>query len=305
VQIPKRAMVISNCQCLPIAAWLSTYSANTVFDCWGVHLLAPAERPGLIAEFVAKTKAEFNLIIAAPLTEEFSDLAATKIDSTFEGIPVVKISNIYFSGLHPDLTYIGGLSQRIVGPLVDYHSRIALFGFLNGLPLEDTEALYCHKTYQAVGYYDEFAASMKAIRDRDKDVDVPVSAMLEYLLPKAVCLFSVNHPSSALLSPYCNDIVRYLERRGLGLHSGLPADSFVCAESLAGNAIFPIYPEIAAHHGMASLGSYAFKAVGSRVNPMNLPTFLAAEFGAFQNVGAETLAQTVTGKQIMERFSML
>jgi hypothetical protein len=282
---------------------LSTYSAATVFDFWGVHLLAPDQRPALTAEFIARARKEYDLIVSILLSDEFPGMTASEIRGTFDGIPVVTISNIYFSGLHPDLTYIGGLAQRIVGPLIDYHSRLSLYGFLRGLSLEETRSLFCGETYRAVGYYDEYSASMTELRRRDEGVDVPVSAILEDLIQKAMCFFSVNHPTSAVLGPYCDTIVRFLEEMGLGRHSGMPADSLMCAESLAGNAIFPIYPEVAEHHGMKAFGSYAFKAPGSRINPMDLPTFLAAEFGVFERVGVEALSRTATAREIMARFS--
>jgi hypothetical protein len=303
MEVPKKALVISNCQCLPISSWLTALSAETMFDFWGVHLIAPAEREIAITQFVTKAKKEYDLIICIPLTDDFLELSTARIHDTFGGIPLITISNIYFSGLHPDLTYVGGLAQRILGPLGDYHSRLALFGFLRGWTPVETAALFCGSVYRDIGYYDEYAVSMAEMKERDKAVDVPVSKDLEHLLRKAMCLFSVNHPSSTLLAPYCNEIVRYLEDRGLGRHSGLPIDPSLCADSLANNAIFPIYPEIATYHGVAQLGSYVFKALGTRINPMNLRAFLAGEFKAFSDVGAEALATTINAKQILAKFS--
>src|SRR5215469_12866255 len=87
VQIPKRAVVVNNCQCLPIAAWLSTYSAATVFDFWGVHLLTPDQRPALTAEFVARARKEYDLIVSILLSDEFPGMTASEIRGTFDGIP--------------------------------------------------------------------------------------------------------------------------------------------------------------------------------------------------------------------------
>jgi hypothetical protein len=65
--IPRKAIVISNCQCVPLASALTVMSTDTVFDFWSVHLPAPEERARTIAEFVAKTRRDYGLIVSIPL----------------------------------------------------------------------------------------------------------------------------------------------------------------------------------------------------------------------------------------------
>lgn len=302
---PKRAVVISNCQCLPLAGSLTTLSADTIFDFWGVHLIDPANRQSEIKSFVAKARADYDYVLAIPLGEDYFDLATACIAETFAQIPLIRISNIYFSGFHPDQTYIGGLSQRVAGPLGDAHSKIAIHGFMTGLTIAETRALFCEQTFARLGYFQEFHISLETLRERDRAVDVSVTRFLAETLGSALCFYSFNHPTPTVFSAYAADVMQHLVSRGLTDHSGFPADPALCTETLAGSVIFPVYPEIAAHHGVPQIGSYTFKPEGAWVNPLNLNSFLAREFEAFAAVGRETLALSHAAQNIAAHFKVL
>ena len=255
-----------------------------------------------IDAFVKRARCDYELVLTIPLGDDYFGLSTSRITETFSGLPVCLISNIYFSGLHPDLTYIGGLGQRIVGPLGDYHSKLAIFGFLKGVSIIDTMALFSERSYELLGYFTEYAKSMRTLEERDCIVDVPITHILDATLRSSLCFFSVNHPTSALLSAYCHEVARYLEDNDLGRCSEMPLDPSMCGESLAGSAIFPIYTEITAHHGVLSFGSYAFKPEGSRVNALDLFTFLTREFETFAEVGRDALARSHVGQEILALF---
>lgn len=301
----KRAVVISNCQCLPLAAWLTVMSADTVFDYWGVHVIDSGQIKTTIDAFVTKARAEYDMILAIPLSEDYLDLSTTRIADSFAGIPLIRISNIYFSGFHPDQTYIGGLTQRVTGPLGDAHSKLAIHGFMAGLTVDQTMNLFSYQNYACLGYFDEFSASLDELTKRDSSVDVPVTRSLEQQLLTALCFYSFNHPTPAVFNAYTPHVMQYLVSRGFVQHSTCPADPFICAENLAENIIFPVYPEIAAYHGVPHIGSYAFKPVGPWVNPMSLNRFLTLEFEAFEEVGREELARSYAAQNIAVKFALL
>jgi hypothetical protein len=300
--IPTKAVVISNCQAQPLSAWLTLFSANTVFEVFSIHLLKPQSRESEIAKFVDRAKLEYQLILTVNLSSEFGALETGKIAQTFYGLPVIRISNIYFSGLHPDLMYIGGLGKRVTGPLIDYHSKIAVHGYLRDLSIEKTTTLYTETTYCELRFYEEMSLSLETLKTRDSQVDIPISNLLPDYLQRALCFFSVNHPTSALLAPYCHHIIRSLAAQGLGSPSGVPLDSGLCADTLANNVIFPIYPEIAARHGIPWLGSYVFRLPNARSNPVDLAHIIAAEFECFNTIGREVLMQSAQVKAVVRMF---
>ena len=301
----RRGVVISNCQCFPLAAWLTVLSTDKVFDFWGVHVLDPTQRETAIRSFVDKAKAEYDFILSIPLSEDFLELSSERIADTFTGIPVIVVSNIYFSGFHPDQTYIGGLSQRVAGPLGDAHSKLAIHGFMTGQTIDQTLRLFCAETYTKLGYFEEFSASLNELTKRDVTVSVPVTRHLEETLKTNLCFYSFNHPTPLVFSTYAAEIIRHLASLGLARPSGFPADPSLCAANLAESIIFPVYPEIAAHHGVPHIGSYTFKPAGPWVNPISLKQFLTLEFEAFEQVGRETLALSHAAQNIAAQFTVL
>lgn len=301
----KRGVVISNCQCLPLAAWLSVLSSDRIFDFWGVHLIDPTQRETEIKAFADKAKADYDCILSIPLSEDFLELSSERITDTFAGIPVIIISNIYFSGFHPDQTYIGGLSQRVTGPLGDAHSKLAIHGFMTGQTVEQTLRLFCTETYAKLGYFEEFSASFGELTKRDATVNVPITQHLKETLKTNLCFYSFNHPTALVFSNYAAHIMSHLSALGLAKPSGYPPDPSLCAVTLAESIIFPVYPEIAAHHGVPHIGSYTFKPAGPWVNPISLKQFLTLEFEAFKQVGRETLALSHAAQNIAAQFNVL
>jgi Polysaccharide biosynthesis enzyme WcbI len=299
-----RAVVISNCQCLPLAYTLSRLSADTIFEPWGVHILPSDKRAQLIEEFIEAGKVKYDFVLSIPLEDEFKELSSSRIQSSF-GPPVVSISNIYFTGFHPDLTYIGGFANRVLGPLGDYHSKIALYAFINNLPMLEALDLYCNTSYSLAGYYDEFSSSFGELKRRDAEVDVPVSKLLEKIISERLCFLSVNHPSLALFLAYADQIAATLAERNLIVRSNMPAQVGYFRESLADNVIFPIYPEFAARHGLPEWGSYSFKPEGVNVNPISLREYVEGEYAVFSKLGPDALMRSHHGLQVANQLQRL
>jgi hypothetical protein len=298
----QRGVVISNCQSYHIAAWLSVFSSSTIFDYWEVHSLPPDKRADSIEKFVVEARDKYDIIIISPLSGAFHDLAADKVRTTFSGRHVILVSNIFFSGLHPDLTYLGDLAGRVIGPLGDYHSKLALFSFLSNRTVAEATKLFTGDIYNKLSYFSEFDISMNELQRRDIEVDVGVTDLLPNILHSNYCFYTVNHPTSAVFAPYCSQIIRFMESLGVEQHSGLPIDPLVCEASLAQNTIFPIYPEIAEYHRIPQFGSLAFKAAGARKNPINLGQFIASEYDVFRTISIESLASLPITKKVMLGF---
>lgn len=301
----RKGIVIGNCQSYPVANALNMNCLDTHFECFGVHVLPADNIDGSLADLVQRGQSELDVIISIPLSEEWGPISASRIRETFSGKPVIMISNIFFSGWHPDLTYIGGLNQRVGGPLGDYHSCLALFGFVQNLTPSETLALFNNDVYQSAGYYDFYSSSLKELQRRDSEVDVRVTDILEEAMHQELCFFSVNHPTSALLAPFARLIMRHLASLGICRPSEISASNFLYENCLIRSSVFPVYPEIAARHGMPGIGSYVFKPDGGTINSIDLPQFIEGEFAAFQEVGRDVMAATPTAQEQVRRFSFL
>ena len=94
------------------------------------------------------------------------------------------ITNVYFSGLQPDFTFIGSLGERHIGPLGNYHSKIVLGAFLADLTAKETAALFCDKAYRELGYYDEFEVSKAKLLEVDANNTIRFA---EEFFPSHLC----------------------------------------------------------------------------------------------------------------------
>ena len=306
VRTKKRGVIISNCQSQPIMHTLSLFCRDIAFTDFGVHFIPPEERQKGISDFVERAKDEYDVILPIPLSDEFGPLSRERIKDTFRGKRVGVITNFYFSGLHPDLTYIGGLSRRIGGALGDYHSKIALMGYLHGLPADSTLALYCDETYQELGYYDEYEESLAELRRRESEVDIPFADEMAALIPQDLCFFSVNHPTSFLIAAYAEKIAGWLEEKGVSERTDCPRNPVYFVNYLASTGIFPVYPEIASRFGLNYSGSYLFKPLTPGNNPvchLDLAEFVEEEYAAYGAFSYEEIANSHQGRALMQRYA--
>ena len=298
-------MVIGNCQASPLANALSTRSRDTTFEAFSVHIIPEELRESAVLDFISEAKGSSDLIISIPLSDEWGPLSVARIRQTFEPIPVVLVSNVYYDGLHPDLTYIGGLAHRLEGPLDDYHSRICLASYLRGYPPEVTRNLFCWASYERLGYFAQHDKSIKELRFRDRQVDVSVLDVLVEAVTQELSFLSVNHPTAALFAPFAGAVLKFLAAHNLALVAPGRINPYLLENSLVAAPVFPIYPEIAHHHGVGHLGSYWFKRSGWRANVLDLREFIAAEFAAFQAVDQAALRALPIAAAVVESATAL
>jgi hypothetical protein len=285
--------IISNCQAYPLARTLARYCPTRDFREFGVHLLGSPPDAGKIAAFVEEHK-KARIIISVNLAENFGPIASVNIKQTFPDANIIRIQNLYFSGLHPDLTYIGGRGERAFGPLGDYHSKIAAAAWANGLSVDDAIEQFNYDCYAALGYLDEFAASFAEMRERALELDVEVSEELQKHVLSHDLFFTVNHPTSLTFSIKAFAIAKKLDEGTLAARFSHPFPAAVLPNLLALNNIFPVYPEIATHHGATISASYNFVGTlpGDKQATYSLREFIEGEYQCFERIGASRIAET-------------
>lgn len=274
------------------------------FEMFPVHIMGPGDRERSIKK-IMKEKEKYSCVLSIRLSSEFGVISSDLIANNFKPIPVYTISNLYFSGLHPDATYIGGMNQRAPGPIGDYHSRIALLGFLMSLGVEETSRLYCDTIYKHFQYYQSFADSLDEMRRRDMEVDIPIGDLLERSVRMGQAFLSQNHPSSFIIAPYANRIAGWLQKNGFAKKIG-DLEHSELVNYLAFSSIFPVYPEIATHHKLPYEGNYIFKDkvegdIPRRV--FDLPEFIEKEFHAFQQADRRLLTESYPGNFLLDKYA--
>ena len=301
----KKGLVIGNCQAQPLSMTLNFYCRDVTFDYFSVHILPAITREEAIEEFKQSVLDKYHIILAAPLSEDFGAISTAHIRESFPHAHVLSIPNFYFSGLHPDLTYLGSLGERIVGPLGDYHSKLAAMGFIQGVPLRELEALFNGNTYHIAGYFENYRNSLDELFSREDEVDVKFSSELEGLLTEDHCFFSVNHPTNFLFGHFVDKLSKVLADIGLVKRFAWLPHPSTLPNILSTNNIYPVFPEIAEAHKLQFEGSYIFKPSfdQSIFNSMGLSEFLAGEYACFEAFGRDKVTSSTAASNIITQLS--
>ncbi len=245
-----RIAVVGNCQSFGIA--------------YGMKLLLPAAqvdrftivRKGVAdLKFLAKTLSAYDHVFSLEFQPGF--LRGGGWQEFIALMPsVAPIPSVVFSGFHPDTLYIldparGG--RPIEGPTGPYHSAIALFAYLRGKSVEETEALFTADLFEALGYFDVWEESARQFLDLAAAAKLDLSAELVRWSRKGTFMYSMNHPKAFVLF----DVARaLLKRAGLPHGAQVEFDDFAVDDVVRG-AVYPVYPEIAERYGHR--GAYLFK----------------------------------------------
>jgi hypothetical protein len=276
------------------------------FSAFGVHMIAPQNREATISDFVAKTQA-CDVIITISLSDDFGPLSRKLVAKTFPGKPIIFIPNFFFSGLHPDLTYLGDLGQRVAGPLSEYHSKLAVLGYVAGLSAPQVEELFQYDVYKKVGFLDEFDRSIAEAHRRDAELTVTFGSEMESLLKQELCFLSVNHPTSFLLANFCSKLAKVLEQKGIAQATRWPIQPYSLVNFLAQNVVFPVYPEIATALGLLFPGSYLFKPTttgDAAVNCFSLREYIRLELESLRGIPVSALLDARQTKYFLQESAV-
>ena len=115
--------IIGNCQSAPLARVLAGQPGLNV----KYHLDINNKGGPLFTEQVPLIIAEARegrlAVVTHPLKTSFGELSSANLQQ----LPVVRTyTNIYFEGLHPDITVLGAFQARLRSPIGDYHSSIVV-----------------------------------------------------------------------------------------------------------------------------------------------------------------------------------
>lgn len=275
------------------------------FEPFGVHIVQPRNISEKSLEVYSRIRSEFDLVITAPLSDLYGPLSLSNLQNELSENRLITIPNIYFSGLHPDLTYLGGLGRCVQSPIGDYHSKLAIIGFLTGRSVSETCELYNLNDFLKLNYNEAVKDSFRELQHREKSLDVTVSDIIEDNFRHVPCFMTVNHPTSFLLSLFVERLSNFIKSRGI-IDRIIPKLNYhFLPNPLAEAAVFPIYPDIASLNQLSFSGNYFFKSPRSEgfERVYSLCEFIRGEYSAFQDVGVEPLRSQAAIKNLLEEWS--
>jgi len=297
-----RILLVGNCQSAGYGFFLAAMCPDTEVEIFPLGADAPEDRARRVEDVVAR-KHEFDAVLTPPLSERFFAMAKDEVRTSFSDIPVYLHTNVYFSGTTPDLTYVRGSAGDYPGPIGDYHSKIVLYGFMNGLDVPETQSLFNRAFMARLDLFKEYQRSRDRLIALDAESDIPITDMIFSTIKTDLLFFSNNHPTARVFFEYAKRMSARLARDGrVGTVLDLPWNPLAYPNILASSAVFPVYPEIALEHGLSYSGGYYFKAP-DRPRIYSLTAFIEHEYAAFAALGRTRIEEAPQWAAINETLN--
>lgn len=236
-----KLIVVANCHCLPIAEALSFIIKGVEkADFIDINFIT---QPHMVEKIELIYNCDDWHVLSFNLSTNFERLETSQLKQQL-GDKLTTFTNVHFTGLHPDITYVGGMGQRISSAMGDYHSKIVLGSYVSGLSPKDCLSLFHGSIYEMLGYYDEFVTSSMNLLNRDEACEVKFAQNFLDMLKDTPTLYTVNHPTGAVF-------LALAEKLAVSLQADYV--SFAAAffqNHLSTSNIWPVYDEIAEYHGL-------------------------------------------------------
>ena len=199
--------------------------------------------------------AEPNEAFRTFLHEADALLLGTENESEFaefvSGKDVLSIPYFYFRGLHPDSFHLGAGKKPVPSVLGtgNLHSRMAVAAFVLGLTQKQAVSAFNAATYDNIGYFSLFESERQNLLERFAAKGIDLARAFENWRASGNFLYTYNHGRALVF----NDILlEALSGRLLD-----PAQREIARAALAAvpdylepSIRWPIFPEVAARHGI-------------------------------------------------------
>lgn len=271
-----RLAIIGNCQApilrnallrgreIEIKCVVDVNCLNSVYTRWCIEKIQ--RRSGI------------DVVLSQPIGDDFGAISSSNLSRIY-GEDFLKITNFYFMGLHPDISYYGSFKMRIPSPLGDYHSKIALTSFLKGYGPETCLQKFCAETYEKMGYFETYRSSLQELEKRDVSNDIRFAAEFGRITQQRLSALAVNHPTSIVFAGFAEKILERLTGARVHIHP----DMFV--NQLSGSVIWPVYPEIGEAHRLPYRTDMLFH--GDQGQTWDLEAFVRDSYALYAGIGLD------------------
>jgi hypothetical protein len=246
-----KILLLGNCQ-TDLLARLLSHMSNCYVENIREDVLSDHNNHKAILQKVKSA----NVVITQSLSDyRFGDLQTKYLKKFIKKLII--IPSIYFSGLHPDLVYVGKMGNRYQSPIGDYHSAIGIAAFLEKVPPDQAIQLYRDlELFQSAGFHAEWQNSLNELKSRELLCDISISDYIENNIINKTLFYSSNHPAIELVVLLARRILMHL-----GFNIGW--NSF-WRDEMQLNVIYPIWNPICEYHKLTYRSPEIFFLPGGR-----------------------------------------
>ena len=197
-------VIIGNCQAEPLAALLRAKNPSIrIAKVITAHTYKHDPQLDALIRTV-------DHVITQPIADKFGNIATNTLKQEHPN-KVTTYLNLHFNGFHSDWSYLNTPKGRLHGPMGEYHNVTIVEGFQQGLTQTETLTRLSSKEYNSARYQHAAEASLATLKEREADVDIKMTDVVEQDLAAKRCSFhTFNHPNKQLLNEEANRILEHL-----------------------------------------------------------------------------------------------
>ena len=263
--------IIGNCHAPALAWYMSELGQNVNAKPIVAHELSPNQN-----EQVSDKIHKSDIVLHFPISNQYHIEAVREqnVKAATDGNSQT-FTNLYFTGLQPDATYIGPSAKRVRGVLGEYHSRITVWSYRKGYNVSQTINLFQDPEFaKALGYEKTWNNSKESLQSRR--VEVNLSEIFFDSISKDLPLFTFNHPTTKILAEFSQRLLKSIDIQPTQISPTLLPNWFWFGP------IFPVLPYIDKFHGI-DYTSTLFKEPGAQ-GLMSLEEYISKSFALYKTI---------------------
>ncbi len=246
------------------------------------------------ALFQINKKHDLDFVLSHPFSDNFGELATTKLNQQLRE-KFATFTNIYFDGLHPDITYVGNFDDRVQSPMGDYHSKIIFACYLRDLSIAECRSMFNASTYDRFGFFRRYEDSFAELEQRDATNTIPFARILREMTATTQTMLTSNHPTAATLFELGRHMARYVNVDPSDLSPHL------FNSSLSEDCLWPVYPELREVHNLRwEMSMYFYPRLSSGGRPLTLDEFIAGSYAAYDQRDPAGLRMLDAAHQVLQ-----
>lgn len=201
----------------------------------------PADVPEVILEKIAGSD-----VVVTQMQPEHGYASLTVDGLKAQGFNAHFLPTFTFPGFHPDLSYIFRPDGVLGAVHCDFHSRIAVAGFLLGLTPQQTLPLYNSVVFDELGYFDVFPAARVAVEQGLMEAGFAPEGLIDgWLKEIGPFMYMANHPHIRVLATLAHQL--YVRLGLVDAGKSVPA---VKKDHLGESFTWPVYTAMAKRFGV-------------------------------------------------------
>jgi hypothetical protein len=268
-----RIAVVANCQ---VASYTRCLRALVPAADVQPIQISRAKGADACAEMAARA-AESDVVLTQPVTlASLGPLATDELRARCQNLHL--IPKVAFSAFHPDAVHVVQAGQVRSSPTSPFSSRIAIIGFLAGLSVTRTLALYNRFIFQQLGYLAPFDRSLAPLLAQLAEMGFDDARDYPVWTAGQVFMHAPNHPRISLMAHLAATAADKAS-----IPRGPVSDTAEVIDPLARAADWPIYGEIAQHLGVSE--DLEFRGDAKSAAPaLSRDQFVAQSFEIFASL---------------------